>query len=85
MHEKRKIYKRTNNGTQLTCIDKTSKYKPTKYSIPVQVCASSRGDIYTEVGAELEINEVLPAGPIDSFDQLLASQATWIRDLVDFQ
>ena len=26
----------------------------------------------------------MPAGPIESFDQLLVSQAKWIRDLVEF-
>lgn len=43
-----KIYKCINNGTELICIDKTSKYKPTKYSFPVRVCISVQGDIYTE-------------------------------------
>ena len=55
-------------GTGVTCIDKTSKYEPTKYCTPVHVRASA------QAGVKLEIHKELPAGPIESFDQLLASQ-----------
>ena len=45
-----KVYKRTNKGKQLTCVNNTSKYQPTKYSISVQIYASAQGNIYTELG-----------------------------------
>ena len=73
------IYKRTNKGIQLTCIDTTQSYQPTKYSTPVQIHTSAGGTVY---GAELKITEAIPIGPVESFQQLLAEQPRWIRDLV---
>ena len=78
------IYKRTNKGTQLTCIDTVQKYKPTKYSTPVRIHTSAGGKVYSELGAELKITEALIVGPIESFQQLLTEQPKWIRDLVQF-
>ena len=63
------------NGTQLTCIDTTEKYKPTKYSTSARVRATIGGYIYKALGAELLIYDVLPVGPIELFDHLLVSQA----------
>ena len=56
------------------------------YSTPVRILTSVQSTIYTdtELGAELEINKELPAGPIELFNQLLASQEKWTRDLVEF-
>ena len=76
------IYKRTNKGTQLTCIDTTQSYQPTKYSTPVRIHTSTGGTVYKELGAELKVTEVVPIGPVESFQQLLAEQPRWIRDLV---
>ena len=61
------IYKRTNKGTQLTCINTTQSYQPTKYSTPVQIHISARGTVYTELGAELKVTEAVPIGPVESF------------------
>ena len=49
-----KILKRTNGVTQLTCVDTTTEYQPTKYSIPVRIHTTAGGKIYEELGAELE-------------------------------
>ena len=38
-----KVYERTNKGPQLTCIDTTEEYRPTKHSIPVRIHASAGG------------------------------------------
>ena len=78
------IYKRTNKGTQLTCIDTTQSYQPTKYSTSVRIHTSSRGTVYKELGAELKITEAVSIGSVESFQQLLAEQPRWIRDLVQF-
>ena len=40
-----KIYEHTNNVTQIKWIDKASKYKPTKYNVPVQVHASVKAKV----------------------------------------
>ena len=69
-----KVYERTKKGTQLTCIDTTEKYRPTKHSVPVQTHTSTGGKIHKELGAELKINEELPEGPVESFEQLVADQ-----------
>ena len=69
-----KVYERTNKGTQLTCINTTKEYQPTKHSIPVQIHISTGGKIYKELGAELKIDKELPEGPAESFEQLLADQ-----------
>ena len=44
-----KIYERTNRGTQLTCIDTTKEYQPTKYSTPVRIHTSAGGQIYKDL------------------------------------
>ena len=72
-----KIYERTNRGTQLTCIDTTKEYHPTKHSTSVRIHTSAGGKIYKELGEELEpntIDEDIPMGPVESFEQLLADQ-----------
>ena len=40
--------------------------------------------MYKELRAELKITEALIVGPVESFQQLLAEQPRWIRDLVQF-
>ena len=40
--------------------------------------------IYKGLGAELKIDKKLPEGPAESFEQLLADQPVWIRDLIKF-
>ena len=40
--------------------------------------------IYRELGAELKIDDKLPEGPAESFEQLIADQPQWIRDLIEF-
>ena len=40
-----KIFECTNRGTQLTCINTTKEYQPTKYSTPVQIHTSAEGKI----------------------------------------
>ena len=65
--------------TQLKCINKTREYKLTKYSIPVQVSASVKAKVIY-IYTELEIYKELPIGLIESFNQLLVSQATWINN-----
>ena len=72
------IYKRTNKGTQLTCIDTTQSYQPTKYSTPVRIHTSAGGKVYKELGAELKVTEEVTIGPVESFQQLLAEQPRWI-------
>ena len=72
------IYKRTNKGTQLTCIDTTQSYQPTKYSTPVRIHTSAEGTVYKELGAELKVTEAVPIGPVESFHQLLVEQPRWI-------
>ena len=61
------IYKRTNKGTQLSCIDTVQKCQPTKHSTPVRIHTLVRGRVYTELGAELKITETLIVGPVESF------------------
>ena len=78
------IYEKTNKETQLTCIDTVPTYQPTKYSTPVRIHISAGGMVYKELGAELKITEALIVGPVESFQQLLAEQPRWIRDLVQF-
>ena len=63
-----KIFERTNRETQLTCIDTTKEYQPTKYSTPVRIHTTAGGKIYTELGAELEtttIDEDVQMGPAE--------------------
>lgn len=79
-----KVNRRTNKGTQLTCINTTKEYQPTKYSTPVRIHASAREKIYRELGAELKIDKELPEGPSKIFEQLLADQTEWVRDLIEF-
>ena len=62
-------------------IDTITEFKPTKHSTLVQVTATARGK---ELGAEVITHGELPVGPIKSFDQLIAVQAIWIRDLLEF-
>ena len=78
------IYERTNKGTQKIYIDTLQKYQPTKHGNPVWIHTSARGSVYTELGAELKINEALIVGPAESFQQLLAEQPRWIWDLIQF-
>ena len=78
------IYKRTSKGTQLTCIDTIQEYQPTKHSILVRIHTTARGTVYRELGAELKIDDELPVGLAESFEQLIAEQPAWIRDLVKF-
>ena len=40
--------------------------------------------MYRELGAELKIDDELPVGPAESFEQLIAEQPACIRDLVKF-
>ena len=68
------IYKRTNKGSQLTCIDTVQTDKPTKYSTPVRIHTSAGGKVYTELGVELKIAEASIVGPVESFQQLLTEQ-----------
>ena len=75
------IYKRTSKGTQLTCIDTIQKYQQTKHSTPVRIHASARRIVYRELGVELKIDNELIVGPVEPFQQLLAEQPTWIRNL----
>ena len=79
-----KVYKHTNKGTQLTCIDTTITYQPTKYSIPVSIHISAGGKINRELGAELKVDKYLPEGLPELSEQLLADQPEWIRDLIKF-
>ena len=82
-----KILKRTNGGTQLTCVDTTTEYQPTKYSTPVRIHTTVGGKIYKELGAELETttrDDDVPIGPEESFKQLLAEQPRWTSDLTKF-
>jgi len=78
-----------NRGTQLTCINTTKEYQPTKHSTPVRIHTSAGGRIYKELGVELKtdkINKEVPTGPTESFEQLhvLAEQPAWISDLIKF-
>ena len=66
------VYKRTNKGTQLTCIDMIKEYQPTKHCIPVQIHTAARGTVYRELGAELKIDDELLVVPVESFEQLTA-------------
>ena len=79
-----KVYKRTKKGTQLICINTTAEYRPTEHSVPVRIHASVGGKIYRELGAELKIEDELPEGPAESFEQLIVDQPAWIRDLIEF-
>ena len=67
-----KVYKRTKKGTQLTCIDTTAEYRPTKHSVPVRIHTSVGGKIYRELGVELKIDNKLLEGPAESVEQLIA-------------
>ena len=78
------VYKRTNKEIQLTCIDTIKEYQPTKHSMPVRIHTATRGTIYRKLGAELEIDNELPVGPVESFKQPIADQPTWILDLIKF-
>ena len=81
------IYEHTNRGTQLTCIDTTKEYQPTKYSTPVRIHTSAGGKIYKDLGEELKtstINENVPIGPAELFEQLLAEQPAWISNIIKF-
>ena len=72
-----KIFERTNGKTQLACVDTITEYQPTKYSVPVRIHTAVGGVIYKELGAELEttaVDESVPIGPAESFEQLLAEQ-----------
>ena len=40
--------------------------------------------MYRKLGAEFKINDELIVVPLESFQQLLAEQSTWIGDLVKF-
>ena len=40
--------------------------------------------MYRELGEKLKIDEELLEGPPESFEQLLADQPAWIRDLIKF-
>ena len=58
-------------------MDTIAECQPTKYSFPVQIHKTAGGTIYKELGAELEattIDENVPIGPAESFQQLLAKQ-----------
>ena len=82
-----KICKRTNGKTQLSCVDTTTEYQPTKYSIPVQINTTAGGKIYNELGAELvatTVDENVTIRPAELFEQLLAKQPRWISDLTKF-
>ena len=71
----------------MTCIYTTKDYQPTKYSTPVRIHTTAGGKIYKELGAEHEtttIDEDVPIGPAESFEQLLAEQPKWTRDLTKF-
>ena len=59
-------------------------YQPTKHSIPVRIHTAARGTVYRELGAELKIDDKLPVGPVESFEQLIVDQSAWIRDLIKF-
>ena len=61
------IYNGTNEGTQLTCIDRVQKYQPTKHSTPVRIHTAARRIMYKELGAELKINDALIVGSVESF------------------
>ena len=79
-----KVYERMKKGTQLTCIDTTAEYRPTKHSVPVRIHTSAGRKICRELGAELKIDNELPEGPVESFKQLIVDQPAWIKDLIDF-
>ena len=78
------VYKQTNKGTQLKCIDTIKEYQPTKHSVSVQIHTAARGTVYRELGADLKIDNKVPVGPAESFGQLIADQPQWIRDLIEF-
>lgn len=44
-----KVYILTNNGTQLTCINKTEEYPPKKYSSSVYINVSAGGKISIKI------------------------------------
>ena len=79
--DKWRIYERRNIGSPLRYTNTMTEYKPTKHSTPVQVtatatattiAATTTAKIYIELGAEVITYAELPAGPIKSFDQLIA-------------
>ena len=78
------IYTRWNKSSQLSCVNTTATYTPTSTSIPVKVRISAGGKIYSELGAELIIQDELPIGPIITFQDLINNQVKWIRDLLVF-
>ena len=78
------VYKRTNKGTQLTCINTIKEYQPTKHSISVRIHTAAGVTIYRELGADLKIDDKLLQGPVESFEQLRVDQPPWIRDLIEF-
>ena len=61
------VYKRTNKGTQLICIDTIKEYQPTKYSTSVQIHTAAKGTIYRELGAVLKIDKKLKVCSAESF------------------
>ena len=50
------------------------KYQPAKHSVLVWIHTVARGTVYRELGAELKIDNELPEGLAESFEQLIADQ-----------
>ena len=76
--DKLSIFSPTNKGTQITYINTTEEYQPTKYSVPVPIHTTARGTVYRELGAELKIDNKLLVSQVESFKQLLSEQPAWI-------
>ena len=53
------------------------------HSVPVCIHTAARGTVYRELGAELNIDELL-VGPAELFEQLIVDHPAWIRDLIKF-
>ena len=63
--------KQKNKGTQLTCINTIKDNQPTKHSVSVCIHRSAKGTVYSELGAELKIDNELSVGPSEVFEQLI--------------
>ena len=48
------VYKRTNKGIQLTCINMIKECQPTKHSVLIRIHTAARETVYRELGAELK-------------------------------
>ena len=80
--EEWQVYKIRGSNTQLKWIESKTDYAPTSSSTPVKAQISANGNIYQELGAELQEPIQQTKGTSISFEDLLKKQANWFQDLL---